>query len=92
MAAAARATASVTRRSSLGTERRRRDVERFLEERAVERIRLVEERQDVQRPVMEQPFERKLAAGDEAFDQHALVRVVPLRADIRKTQQRDAAG
>ena len=38
----------------------RRDVDRLLEERALERVRLVEDRQDVQRPGVEQPFDGDL--------------------------------
>ncbi len=88
MAAAACATAAVTRCWSLRPSVGRRDVQGFLEERAVERVGLVEERQDVQRPVLQQTLERELAARDEAFHQQALVRVVPLRADLRQTEQR----
>ena len=48
---------------------RRRDVEGLLEERAVERVRLVEERQDLEPPAPEEPLERHLGAGDEALDE-----------------------
>src|SRR5678816_1779134 len=47
-----------------GRQARRRDVERLLEVRAFERVRLVEERQRVQRPAQQQAFQRHLEAGD----------------------------
>ena len=47
--------------------RRRRDVDRLFEERAVERFGLVEDRQDVQRAVVQQRLDRVLASGDEAL-------------------------
>ena len=88
MAAAADRTASAIRRSTAGRHRRRRDVEGFLEEWTVERIGLVEQGEHVQRAVMHQPFKRKLPSGDEAFDQDAVVRLVPFRANLRQTQER----
>ena len=48
---------------------RRRDVDRLLEERPVEGIGLVEQRQHVQTPPVEQPFQRHLDPRDVAFDQ-----------------------
>ena len=47
---------------------RRRDVDRFLEERALERIGLVEDRERPQRAVLEQALERELGAGDVLLD------------------------
>ena len=47
---------------------RRRDVDRLLEERAVERVRLVEEGQHAQRASVEQPFQRHLRPRDERLD------------------------
>ena len=44
---------------------RGRHVDGFLEERAVERIRLVEEGQHVEQVMIEQTFERELASLDE---------------------------
>lgn len=67
---------------------RRRDVQGFLEEWTVERIGLVEEGEHVQRTVMHQSFKRKLAAGDEAFDQEAVVRWIAFGAHVRPTQKR----
>ena len=37
---------------------------------------------------MQQPFERELASGDEAFDEDAVVRLVPLGANVRRLQER----
>ena len=44
-------------------------VDRLLEERAVERIRLVEHRERAERAALEQPLQRDLDAGDERLDQ-----------------------
>ena len=68
--------------------RGRRHVDRLFEERTVERVGLVEQGQRVERPVMEQPFERELPALDEPFHQHRVVRLVALGADLRRGQQR----
>src|ERR1700728_2925554 len=46
---------------------RRRDVDGLLEERAVERIRLVEKRQHAEFSLGEDAFERELAAFNEGF-------------------------
>ena len=51
-----------------GVHLRRRHVNRFLEERAVERIGLVEDRERPQRAVLEQALERELGAGNVLLD------------------------
>ena len=83
--AAARVTASTMARCVAVRRRRRRDVDRLLEERAVERIGLVEDGKHVQRAVVHQPLERVLASGDEPFDQRDRVRVVPLGAHVGRS-------
>ena len=53
----------------LPREPRRRHVDGLLEERAVERVRLVEERERLEPARHEEPLERDLAAGDELLDE-----------------------
>ena len=65
----------------------RRDVDRFLEERPVERVRLVEERQEEKPAVMQQPFERVFATGNEAFDEHHVMSVAAFGADVRRLEK-----
>src|SRR5580704_19693947 len=62
------------------------NVDGLFKERTVERIGLVEQRQHAQRAVMEQPFDRELAAGDEALDQDPVVRLVALRTNLGQLQ------
>ncbi len=59
---------------------RGREIDRLLEERAVQRIGLVEDRERVQPAAGQQPFERVLTAGNESFDERRRVRLVPLGA------------
>src|SRR6266508_467593 len=62
-----------------------RDVDGFLEEWPVERIRLVEERERFERAAIEQAFEGDLDARDEAFDQNAIGALAEL-AHIRSVE------
>src|SRR5688572_33389383 len=55
---------------------RGRDVNRLLEKRTVERVRLVEDRERNKRAAREHSFDGELGAGNERFDQHPVVRVV----------------
>ncbi len=71
--------------------RRGRQIDRFLEERAVERIRLVEDRQHLQRSVVQQPFQGVLAPGDEPFDECDRMCVIPFRAHLGLLHQRPQA-
>ena len=50
----------------------RRDVDRLLEEGAVERVGLVEEREHLELAVGQQALQRDLAPGDEVLDQEWL--------------------
>ena len=68
--------------------RRRRDVDRLFEERAVERIGFVENREHAQRAVVHQRFDRVLASRNEGFDERRVVRVVAFRADVGRLYQR----
>src|SRR4029453_13045329 len=54
----------------LAIERRRRDVDRFFEEWAVEWIGLVEDGKCLQLAARQHPFDGKFAAANEAFDQN----------------------
>ena len=53
----------------LGGVPRRRDVDRLFEKRTVQGVGLVEQRQDLQPTIDEQPFERHFRPRDEPFDQ-----------------------
>ena len=64
----------------------RRDIDGFFEERAVQRIGFVEERQHVERPMIQDSFDRELAALHEALDQRVVVRLMALVADVRRLQ------
>ena len=75
----------------VGVRGRRRQVDRFLEERAVERIGLVEDRQHLEGAAMHHPFESVFAAGNEPFDERGCVRVVPFGAHLRLLHQRPQA-
>ena len=48
---------------------RRRYVDRFLEERPIQGIRLVENREHVEPPIDDQTLERDLVAGNELLDE-----------------------
>ena len=50
---------------------RRRHVNRFFEIRPVQRVGLVEKREDPQAASFDQPFERDFGAGNKALDQEA---------------------
>ena len=52
---------------------RGRHVDGLFEERAVQWIRLVEDREDLERPFGQCAFDRVLATGNEGFDQHVVV-------------------
>ncbi len=71
--------------------RRGRDVDRLFEERTVEGVWLVEQRQRVEGAEMHDALERELPAFDEALDQDGVVRALvrhALGANIRRRQQR----
>ena len=68
--------------------RGRRRVNRLFEIRAVEWVGLVEQRQDVQRPVMHEALDRELTPFDEPLDEHCVMRIVALGADVGCTQHR----
>src|SRR5262245_66319410 len=67
---------------------RRGHVNRFLEERTVERLGLLEDRQHVQVALMHHAFEGEFAALDESFDQSPLMSRVPLTPDVGSAQYR----
>jgi len=67
---------------------RRRQVDRLLEERTVERVGLVEKRERLQLTVMQQALQCVLATGDETLNQRGLVRLVALGAHLRLSHQR----
>ena len=67
-----------------------RDVDGLLEERPVERIRLVEEGQDVERAADQQPFEGDLASGHERLDEQGAPRFVGKRSLDLGQDRRDA--
>ena len=91
IARAARPTAATIACCSSREAPRRRDVDRFLEERTVERIGLVEDRQHVKRPVVQHPFDREFAPVNEVLDEHVVVRVEALAPDVRRLQDARAA-
>src|SRR5712691_2377672 len=66
----------------------RRHVDCFLEERTVERVGFVEDRQHMKGAVVHQAFERVLAARDERFDERELVGLVSLGPQVRRPHQR----
>ena len=63
---------------------RRRDVEGFLEGRAVERIGLVEQRQHLERAAGQDALQRELGPGDERFDEDlpGRVRIGPAQGGV----------
>ena len=65
---------------------RRRDVERFLEVRAIQRIRLVEDCENLQFAIGEDALHRKLAAFDEFFHLNELVLFFVQLEDFRTGQ------
>ena len=73
----------------VGRQARGRDVDRLLEEGAVERVGLVEERQHVQLAVGQQPLQRHLEAGDERLDQE-MVSLGRARSRRSSSRPRDA--
>ena len=66
---------------------RRRDVDALFEERTVERIGLVEDRERAEAAVRETPRPRT-RAGDEPLDQQLAFEPGPLRADVDPRQER----
>ena len=50
----------------------RGDIDRLFEERAVERVGLVEDRQHLEDPAHQEGLDRDFGAGDEALDQDRL--------------------
>ena len=68
---------------------RGRHVDRLLEERSIERVRLVEDRQRPEHTVVQKPLDRKLLARHERLDQGERVDSVPLQPHVRGLQ--DAA-
>ena len=72
---------------------RRRDVNGLLEVRAVERVRLVEQREHLERAAAQEPLERDLRAGHERLDEHLARLLLAARASLRARvpeQPRDA--
>src|SRR3954447_14583896 len=53
-------------------ESRRCDIDRLLKERAIERIRLVKQREHLEAAMVEESFKRNLEARDEILDQESL--------------------
>ncbi len=68
-------------------EPRGRDVDRLLEERSVQRIRLVEQREGVQLAADQQPLERHFRARDEFFHEDPVGALAQLE-DLRRGQNR----
>src|SRR4029079_6008305 len=64
------------------------DVDRLLEERAVHRVRLVENRERPEAAGSHQPFDRELPAFDEPFDDHRIVEVAAPATDVWRLEQR----
>ncbi len=71
---------------------RRRHVDRLLEERSVERIGLVEQRQQLKPTVVHQPFDRVLDAGDELLDERDVERGVAFGTNLWQPQAGRASG
>ena len=71
----------------VGRRHRRRAIDRLLEERTIERIRLVEDRQDLHHTMAEQSLDRIFSAGNESLDDRLAVRCVPLDAHVRRLQK-----
>ncbi len=69
-------------------DRRRRDVDRFLEEGSDQRIGLVEDRQHSQGAVAQQPLDGVLLPFEIPFDNQRVQQTAPLRSHIRPCQQR----
>ena len=67
---------------------RRRQVNRLLEEWSVERIGLVEQRQQLKAAAVHQAFHRVLFTGDELLDEGDLERGIAFGEDLRLPQQR----
>src|SRR5207245_4635288 len=63
------------------------NVERLLEARAVERVRLVEQREHVQVAAHEQSLESNLGPRNEFLDQHALEIGIAALCDVGRTKQ-----
>ena len=66
---------------------RRRHVDGLLEERTVQRIRLVEDGERLQDAVHKDAFDRLLAPRDERLDQDVAVCWIPLLADVSGQQE-----
>ncbi len=66
---------------------RRRHVNGLFEKWTVQRIGFVEDRELVKRAVVQQSFDGEFPALDEPFDEHAVVRLVPLGPHIRRRQK-----
>ena len=86
------ATAAIDRALRVVGRRRRREVDGLFEEWPVERIGLVEDREQLQGAVVHQPFERELAALDEPLDQRDVARLVALGPHVGRMQAARAAG
>ena len=72
----------------VGRRHRGRAIDRLLEERTIERIRLVEDRQYLEHAMVEQPLDRVLSAGNESLDDRPAVGLVPLDAHVWRLRQR----
>ena len=66
---------------------RRHPVDRFFEERTVERVRLVDDGQRLQRSVSQQAFNRVFRAGNERLDQHVSMRLVSFEPNVARRKQ-----
>ncbi len=71
-----------------GGQRRGRDVDRLLEERTVERIRLVEDGEGPQRALRQDSLDGELAPLDEPFDQDRVLEAAAHRAHVLAREQR----
>src|SRR5262249_33481392 len=65
----------------------RRRVDLLFEERALERVRLVEDGKHARLAIREQRFDRVLAPGDESFDEHAIGIGITLGADVSRREE-----
>src|SRR6266581_3995913 len=65
----------------------RRDVDRLLEERTIQRVRLVEQGEHLEAGGEQDPFQGDLDAGHELFDQHEAAGVAAMLLDVRLAQQ-----
>src|SRR6185436_18479412 len=62
-------------------------IDRLFEERTVERVRLVDNGERLQRSVSQQTFNRVFRAGNERLDQHVPVRLVSLEPNVACRKQ-----